>query len=348
VKDVAERKKLKRQLRKSGFVKRSGYSLDELLEAVILSICTGTEGTLAATHRSSDPMINCRASNATFSRAYSYATEENVQKAMLSMLPGFRKRKNGVWIVDATFLHVHGKNFERAAYGYDSNEDKINMCYHLVNIMDLGAKAPVYWKLLPGNSLEMSLFRDFLTEAMDVCGEKPKIVVFDRGYVSKENLRFLDERGILWASQSVAKMKVSCHSKSRTPKEWFEYYAEKVRKVYWKGYGSMLMVRDDTVKDGKLVDWRVLIGSPKLAPGRIILLYKKRWAIEEYHKQLREIGLNELPTGRFAGVCLHVLLVVLAYLLLHCVEGILDCIGKYVRTIIRMVCVAAMVMTSPT
>ena len=66
-------------------------------------------------------------------------------------------------------------------------------------------------------------------------------------------------------------------------------------------------------------------------------------AIEEYHKQLRALGLNVLPTGRFDGLKLHVLLVVLAYLLLHSVERILQCIGKSVITIMRAVCVAGLV-----
>jgi len=344
VRSAAKSKKIRRLLRKSGFVKRSGHALDKLLESTILAICTGTQGTLAATHRSRDPAINCAASNATFSRAYGYATEDNVRKAMLSLLPGFRMKKNGVWIIDATFLHVHGKKFERAVYGYDSNDDRINMGYHLVNIIDMGARAPVFWKLLPGNTLEVTIFREILAEAMKSCGEKPQIVVFDRGYVSKENLCFLRERGIFWVSQSVEKMKLAARTRSHTPKEWFEYYETgKSCKLYWKGYGGMLIVRDDTIENGKLVDWRVLIGSPELPPERICMLYEKRWGIEEYHKQLRAVGLNELPTGKFAGICLHILLVVLAYLLLHCVEAVVNCIGRSVETIIRAICVAALI-----
>jgi len=343
VRSVTQRKKLRRLLRKAGFRKRSGHALDAVLEAITLAICTGAQGTLAATDHSHDAVIACKASKATLNRAYGYATDENVKRAMLSLLPGFRKRKGNVWIVDGTFIHVHGDCFELAEYGYDSSEGKTNPGYLLLNVLDMATKKPVYWLLLPGNTSEMRLFPRILTEAMEAAG-RPGIVVFDRGYLSKENLSFLKREGILWVTQAEATMKVSSKNRCTTPRDWFEYYETgKSRKVYWKGYGSMLMAKDEEIKDGKLVSWRVLIGSPELTPSRIILLYNRRWAIEEYHKQLRALGLNVLPTGRFDGLKLHVLLVVLAYLLLHAVERVLHCIGKSVITIMRAVRVAGLV-----
>ena len=107
-----------------------------------------------------------------------------------------------------------------------------------------------------------------------------------------------------------------------------------------QGFGSMLIARDDTIVNGKITSWRVLVGSCELSAERIILLYEKRWAIEEYHKQIKALGLNFLPNGKFLGLLLHVLLVVLSYLLLHSVEKVLHCIGKSVVSIIRRLCVA--------
>lgn len=343
VKGVAKRRKLKRLLRKSGFVKRSGYCLDSILEAITLAICTGSQGTLAASDHCNDSAIASKASNATFNRVYSYATDENIKLAMHSLLPGFRKRKGNVWIVDGTFIHVHGDSFELAEWGHDSTEGKINPGYLLLNVFDMTTKKPIYWLLMPGNSSEMKLFQRVLTEAMEFAG-KPIIVVFDRGYLSKENLNFLKREGIHWVTQAEASMKVSSSNRYTTPRDWFEYYEMgKSREVYWKGYGTMLMAKDELIRNRKLISWRVIIGSPELTPRQIISLYGKRWAIEEYHKQLRALGLNVLPTGRFDGLKLHVLLVVLAYLLLHAVERILHCIGKSVVTIVRAVCVAGLV-----
>jgi len=344
LKAVAKRKKLKRLLRKSGFRKRSGHTLDSVLEAITLATCTGAQGTLAATDHSRDIAIACKASKATLNRAYGYATDENVRRAMGSLLPGFRKRKGSVWIIDGTFIHVHGDGFELAKYGYDSSEGKTNPGYLLLNVFDMASKKPVYWLLLPGNTSEIKLFPRVLVEAMKASGEKPGIVVFDRGYLSKENLLFFKEQGIRWVTQAEANMKVSSSNRHITPRDWFEYYETgKSREVYWKGYGALLMAKDEEIRDGKLLSWRVLLGSPNLAPGQIISLYNKRWAIEEYHKQLRALGLNVLPTGRFNGLKLHVLLVVLAYLLLHAVERVLHCIGKSVVTIMRAVCVAGLI-----
>jgi hypothetical protein len=343
VKGVAKRKKLKRSLQKSGFVKRSGHCLDGVLEAITLAICTGSQGTLAASDCVGDSMITCKASRATLNRAYGYATDENVKRAIRSLLPGFRKRKGSVWIVDGTFIHVHGDGFELAELGHDSSEGKINPGYLLLNVFDLAAKKPVYWLLLPGNASEMTLFPRVLTEAMDAFG-KPGIVVFDRGFLSHDNLNFLKHEGIRWVTQAEANMKVSSKNRYTTPRDWFDYYEMgKSREVYWKGYGAMLMAKDEDIRDGKLVGWRVIIGSPELTPGQIISLYNKRWAIEEYHKQLRALGLNVLPTGRFDGLKLHVFLVVLAYLLLHAVERVLHCIGRSVVTIMREICVAGLV-----
>lgn len=343
VKDVARRRKLKRLLRKSGFVKRSGHNLGSVLEAITLAICTGSQGTLAAGDHSKDPAIACKASRATLNRAYGYATDENVKQAIHSLLPGFRKRKGSVWIVDGTFIHVHGDGFELAELGHDSTEGKINPGYLLLNVFDMNSKKPVYWLLMPGNTSEMKLFPRILTEAMDFAG-KPGIVVFDRGFLSRDNLNFLKREGIQWVTQAEANMKVSSSNRYTTPRDWFEYYEMgKSREVYWKGYGAMLMAKDEEIRKGKLIAWRVTIGSPELTPGQIVSLYNKRWVIEEYHKQLRALGLNVLPTGRFDGLKLHVLLVVLAYLLLHAVERVLHCAGKSVVTIMRALCVAGLV-----
>jgi len=345
VKGVAKRKKLRRLLRKAGFVKRSGHSLDRLIEDIVLAICTGSKGTLEAAHNAHDPAVGCAASNAALNRVYGYAGDENVKQAMRSLLPGFRRKKSGIWIFDGTFLHVHGEKFELAARGYDSHEGKINLGYLLMNVVEMGSRKPIHWRLLPGNASEKVLFRQVLAEAIEAAGEKPLIVVIDRGYVSKENLKHLDGLGIRWVSQADADMKVSSSNRTCIPKDWFEYYEMgNSRKVYWTEYGSLLIVKDEKIVDRKLVDWRVLIGSRSLLPERIITLYKKRWDVEEYHNQLREIGLNELPTGKFAGLQLHVLLVVLAYLLLHCTETVLNCLGKSVETIVRAICIAGMVL----
>lgn len=348
VKNAAQEKKLRRLLRKAGFIKRSGHALDKLVESIVLAICTGSKGTLEAAHNAHDPAVGCAASNATLNRVYGHADEEKVKQAMRSLLPGFRRKKSGVWIIDGTFLHVHGEKFELAARGYDSHEGKINLGYLLMNVIEMGSRKPVHWRLLPGNASEIALFQQVLAEAIEAAGEKPLIVVFDRGYVSKENLKSLDGLGIRWVSQANAGMKVSDSNRTCTPKDWFEYYEMgRSRKVYWSEYGSLLIVKDEKIEGTKLVDWRVLIGSRDLLPERIIALYKKRWDVEEYHNQLREIGLNELPTGKFAGLQLHVLLVVLAYLLLHCVETVLNCLGKSVETIIRAICVAGMAALKP-
>jgi len=343
VKDVARRKKLKRLLWKSGFMKRSGHELDGVLEAIAFAICTGSQGTLAAGDHGKDAAIACKASRATLNRAYGYATDENVKRAVRSLLPGFRKRKGSVWIVDGTFIHVHGDGFELAELGHDSTEGKINPGYLLLNVLDMATKKPVYWILMPGNASEMTLFSRVLTEAMEANGAKPHTVVFDRGFLSHDNLNFLKSEEIQWVTQAEANMKVSSKNRYTTPRAWFEYYEMgKSREVYWKGYGSMLMAKEEDIRDGKLVNWRVIIGSPELTPGQIISLYGKRWAVEEYHKQLRALGLNVLPTGRFDGLKLHVFLVVLAYLLLHAVERVLHCIGKSVVTIVRTICVAGL------
>jgi hypothetical protein len=344
-KDVARRKKLKRLLRKSGFAKRSGHPLEGIIEAIVLATCTGSQCTLAASEQIKDPAIACNASRATLNRAYGYATEENVKHALHALLPGFRKRKGNVWIVDGTFIHVHGDSFELAEYGHDSSEGGISRGYLLLNVIDLAAKKPVYWLLMPGNASEMKLFQRVLTEAMGASGDKPGVVVFDRGFLSRDNLNFLKEAGIHWVTQAEANMKVSSKNRYTTPRDWFEYYETgKSREVYWKGYGAMLMAKDEDIRDGKLISWRVIIGSPELTPGQIIPLYGKRWAIEEYHKQLRALGLNVLPTGRFDGLKLHVFLVVLAYLLLHAVERVLHCIGRSVVTIMRALCVAGLII----
>jgi len=344
VKDAAREKKLKRLVRRAGFSRRSGYQPDKLIEARVLATCTGAKPTLAASQAIKDPAIGCKASNSTMSRLYSCSDERRAKKLGWGIARSFRLGRGRIWALDGTFLRVFGKRFEKAARGYDSLHDETSLGYLFATVFDLASKRPVFWTLLPGNASEKLLLQPLMEAAMKACGRRPDIIVFDRGYLSKENVRWIGAHGLQWVSRAFVKMQVSDASKSLTPKTWFEYYEMgNCRDVYWAKCGPVRIVKDEDIDDGRVIDTRYLVGSTGLDAARMISLYGMRWDIEEYHKQLRAIGLNVLPTGKFEGIRLHVLMVALAYILLHTVAGFLKVFGKSVVTIVRRICIAALV-----
>jgi len=344
IRNIVEQKKLRRLVRKAGFKKRSGYKLDELIKAGVLAKCTGAKAVLEVSHTIKDPAICCSASNSTMSRVYEYGEECKVKKLWWGITRGFRLGRGKVWLIDGTFIRVYGDKFEFVAEGWDSSEGKISLGYLLINVYDLVNNQPIFQVLLPGNASEKVQFTKVLSEAMGVCDRKPQVLVFDRGFLSKDNLKWLDERGILWVSVALQNMNISRRSKARKPKTWFDHYEmSNLVKGYWRKYGSLNLVKDETIEDGKLVEVRYLVGSPVLSAEDIIRFYERRWMIEEYHKQIRELGLNVLPTGKFDGLRLHVVLVALVFIILHSFASGAGIIRKSVKTIIRCISVAALV-----
>lgn len=119
-----------------------------------------------------------------------------------------------------------------------------------------------------------------------------EIVLFDKAYVDFQHLSDLNKRGVFWVTRSKDNMKsrcMKCHLKQpqnkilrddeiilSTPKSR-NHYSERLR-----------FVRAIVERDGKEVEMTFITNNFKWAASSIVDLYKKRWAIEAFFKQIKQ------------------------------------------------------------
>ena len=119
-----------------------------------------------------------------------------------------------------------------------------------------------------------------------------EIVLFDKAYVDFPHLFDLNNRGIFWVTRSKDNMKSRCMKRRlkqpqgkilrddeiilSAPKSR-EHYCERLR-----------FVRAIVERDGKEVEMTFISNNFEWAASSIVDLYKKRWAIEAFFKQIKQ------------------------------------------------------------
>ncbi|MDR3012326.1 MAG: IS4 family transposase [Chitinispirillales bacterium] len=118
-----------------------------------------------------------------------------------------------------------------------------------------------------------------------------EIVVFDRAYVDYKHLFELTGRGVLWVTRAktnmsyrvAKKLKITNNAIVRDVKIKLEgtksksYYPEHIR-----------LITADVVQDGKAVRMEFITNNFSLAASTITELYKSRWDIELFFKQIKQ------------------------------------------------------------
>jgi hypothetical protein len=130
--------------------------------------------------------------------------------------------------------------------------------------------------------------------AREVCADigAGEICLFDKAYVDFEHLHDLDERGVFWVTRAKDNLKYRCAKRRikrndgpilrddeitlRTPSSQ-ERYPGRLRRVH------ALVERD-----AKQVEMTFLTNNFAWAPATIADLYKHRWAIEAFFKQVKQ------------------------------------------------------------
>jgi hypothetical protein len=160
--------------------------------------------------------------------------------------------------------------------------------------------------------------------AREVCAglQEGEIVVFDKAYVDFEHLADLGNRGVIWVSRAKDNMGVRC-----------------VKRRIRKSKGNI--VRDDEVvltgftsrksHPGRLrrvTAWVEVDGQSRLmtfitnqldwAPGSICDLYRSRWSIEAFFKQIKQVlKLSDFLGHNRSAIQWQVWTALLSYLLLR-------------------------------
>ena len=148
---------------------------------------------------------------------------------------------------------------------------------------------------LPGYAVVDTAKENDSMRARECCAglKSDEIVVFDKAYVDFEHLNDLDERGVFWVTRAKDNMKVRC-----------------TKRLIRRRQGNIL--RDDLVKlkgplsgrkyakefrrvtaivevDGEFIEMTFITNNLSWAASSICDLYKCRWAIEAFFKQIKQV-----------------------------------------------------------
>lgn len=119
-----------------------------------------------------------------------------------------------------------------------------------------------------------------------------EIVLFDKAYVDFQHLHDLNKRGVFWVTRSKDNMKAHC-AKRRLKKAQGKILRDdeivlsvlKSRALYPE---RLRFIRAMVERDGKEVEMTFISNNFEWAASSIVDLYKKRWAIEAFFKQIKQ------------------------------------------------------------
>ena len=130
--------------------------------------------------------------------------------------------------------------------------------------------------------------------ARELCADvgAGEIVLFDKAYVDFEHLFDLDARGVFWVTRAKDNLQYRCVKRRiKRPQgrilrdDEIVLTTAKTRKHYPK---RLRLVRAIVERDGKDVEMVFITNNFEWAPSSIADLYKHRWAIEAFFKQLKQ------------------------------------------------------------
>lgn len=237
-----------------------------------------------------------------------------------------RRFKTTVYAIDSTTIRLFANCMDWAKHRRRKAAAKLHLCLNLQCF-------------LPAFAVVDSAQGHDNTKARTLCaGIQPgEIVVFDMAYIDYEHLFELTVRDVFWVSRVKSSMKLRCVK--RLIKKPLGYIlrddivvieSRMKRKVYPQ---AMRRVTALLEIDGKEVIMEFLTNNLEWAASSICDLYKSRWAIEEFFKQIKQT----LKLGDFLGhsrnaIEWQVWTALLTYLLLR----FLHACGKWSHSFTRL------------
>lgn len=253
--------------------------------------------------------------------------------------------KDGVLIVDDTIIEKSGKQMDGVGFLFDHCKGKSVRCHDIVSTFyhHREMHVPLYFTPYVKEEHTTGLdiwFKTKIQIALDLLRKSlmqvsPEVVVFDAWYMSKELVDFVNGRGLVWVSQAKSNRLIQVDDGS-----WISV------NVFARGLSKQVFNRIDKVVDERRFKWiyettlmmkhvgmvkmvvlcqrknsktfNFLVSNNTALDGlQILEYYKKRWAIEVFHRDCKQhLGMGEYQVRRLDAVVIHLHLVVLAYTLL--------------------------------
>jgi transposase len=235
--------------------------------------------------------------------------------------------------IDATFIEVFGKGYQKAAYGW--GKTKIALGYRLSVAFDVESKLPIAYILTFGSVHDSQHLIPLVEIIKSKYGTIPEQVVLDRAYYGQDFFKYLSNNGVEFAIPIKKYVSIIKSFQRldplifRTNKHLNLKYTDDY--VFIEGYGWLRViwlvcvdVEDWMPKDLKPGDWwGLLTNRVDLPPVEVIQAYKDRWEIEVFFRGVRQrMALGKLPGRDFRQIQAHVFFVFIGYLLLLLIRHI--------------------------
>jgi hypothetical protein len=226
------------------------------------------------------------------------------------------------------------RRFKRTVHAVDSSTIKL-----FANCMDWAkhrrrkAAAKLHLRLdlqsfLPAFAIVESAKGHDSTKAHELCADLKdgEIVVFDMAYIDYKHLSLLTERGVFWVCRVKNSMKLRCVKRrlSQPSGRILRDDIVVVANSKTRGAYPKRMRRITAIVDNNGVDKEMVFFSNNLdwAASSICDLYKSRWAIETFFRQIKQT----LQLGAFLGhsrnaIQWQVWTALLMYVLLRCLHA---------------------------
>ncbi|HEX2960088.1 MAG TPA: IS4 family transposase [Chitinispirillaceae bacterium] len=191
-----------------------------------------------------------------------------------------RRIKRTINLIDSTTIQLFANCMSWAKHRRRKAAAKCHM------VLDAQSFLPRFAIVKSANSHDAVMARSLCNQLRD--GE---IVVFDKAYVDFKHLFELMQRGILWVTRAKTNMKYRIVKKTKSTNKSIILDAKiklqgpKSKKDYSE---SFRLIIADVVRDGKMVRMEFITDDFTLAASTITDLYKSRWDIELFFKQLKQ------------------------------------------------------------
>jgi len=258
-------------------------------------------------------------------------------------------RKGGILSLDDTLIEKTGKEMDGVGYLYDTVQKKNILCHDIVSTFYRSSteQLPLYFEPYVKKEIADTTglwFRTKIQIALDLLRQSlaqvtPSAIVFDEWYMSQEITEFINNRGLTWVSQAktnrciqIGEAWIGLATYARTlpakaftrvntevDKKRFKWFYETT--VVMKKVGVVKLVVLKQRKNSKKHTFLVS-NTTSLSGMKILEYYKKRWAIEVFHRDCKQhLGLGEYQIRKLDCVVIHLHLVFLAYTLLKNVRS---------------------------
>jgi transposase len=162
-----------------------------------------------------------------------------------------------------------------------------------------------------------------------------EIVVGDKAYVDFSHLFELDDRGIFWVTRAKDNMQYEIISEKEHADENILLDAEirlTIPKTYKQYPQTFRLVRAIVQINGKDKEMEFITNNMQWAPSSICDLYKSRWAIEVFFKQMKQtLQLKDFLGNSENAVRWQVWMAMLAYIILRFIKEQSKWTGSFAR-----------------